>query len=593
MNTNNLKMPEDAPIKGDLKDILEGAISQLKSREIEWLRGFLKDISSSVSEINNELLVLFGTESGNAEALAEETQSKASALGIKAKIANMADMTMDSLKGAQNLLVIVSTWGDGEPPDDAAEFYELVMSKAAPKMDNKRFSVLALGDTSYEHFCKIGKDFDTRIEQLGGTRLYERKDCDVDFDDDFKEWSDGTLKVFQKIFSEQSTLIQTSTVKKKAPEVVKYSRKNPYTSKLSERINLNASNSSKETLHLEFDLAGSGLSYGVGDSLAVQPRNSECLVQLLLKTTGFKANSQVSLKEEECSLGEALKSKLDITTLSIPFLKRYNEIAKDSALEALLSNENKSEIQKYINGRDLVDVLKDFSSKNLDAQGLVGLLRKLPPRLYSIASSQKAHPDSVHLTVAAVRYETHGRLKEGVCSTYLADRIALEETADVFVTANKNFKLPEDPSTPIIMVGPGTGIAPFRAFMQERKATGAQGKNWIFFGDQHFLTDFLYQSEWQNYQKDGLLSKIDVAFSRDQADKIYVQHKMKENAKELFDWINAGAYFYVCGDASRMANDVDQALHSIIQEQASMNEAEASEYVKKMKAEKRYLRDVY
>ena len=593
MNTNNLKMPKDAPFKGDLKYILEGAIAQLKSSEIKWLRDFLKDISSSASEMNNELLVLFGTESGNAEALAEETQSKASALGIKAKIANMADMTMDSLKGAQNLLVIVSTWGDGEPPDDAAAFYELVMSKAAPKMDNKRFSVLALGDTSYEHFCKTGKDFDKRLEQLGGTRLYERKDCDVDFDDDFKEWSDGTLKVFQKIFSEQSTLTQAITVEEKAPEAIKYSRKNPYASKLSERINLNASNSSKETLHLEFDLAGSGLRYGVGDSLAVQPKNSEGLVQLLLKTTGFKANSQVSLKEEECSLGEALKSKLDITTLSIPFLKRYNEIAKDSALEALLSNENKSEIQKYINGRDLVDVLKDFSSKNLDAQGLVGLLRKLPPRLYSIASSQKAHPDSVHLTVAAVRYETHGRLKEGVCSTYLADRIALEETADVFVTANKNFKLPEDPNTPIIMVGPGTGIAPFRAFMQERKATAAQGKNWIFFGDQHFLTDFLYQSEWQNYQKDGLLSKIDVAFSRDQADKVYVQHKMKENAKELFDWINAGAYFYVCGDASRMANDVDQALHSIIQEQASMNEAEASQYVKKMKAEKRYLRDVY
>lgn len=593
MNTNPLKLPKDAPFKGDLKDTLEGAISKLESSEIKWLSAFLKDISDSVVAINNELLILFGTESGNAEALAEETLSKAGSLGIKAKIANMGDMTLERLKEVQNLLVIVSTWGDGEPPDEAAAFHELVMSKSAPKMENKRFSVLGLGDTSYELFCQTGKDFDQRLEQLGGTRLYDRKDCDVDFDDDFKEWSDGSLKAFQKIFSEQSALSPTITADKKAPETIKYSRKNPYTSKLSERINLNASNSSKETLHIEFDLAGSGLSYGVGDSLAVQPSNSNNLIELLLKTSGLKAETQVSLKEESCTLGEALKSKLDITTLSIPFLTRYNEIAKDSSLEALLTDEDKTGIKDYINGRDLIDVLKDFPAKDLDAQGLVGLLRKLPPRLYSIASSQKAHPDSVHLTVAAVRYETHGRLREGVCSTYLADRIALEETADVFVTANKNFKLPEDPNIPIIMVGPGTGIAPFRAFMQERKVTGAQGKNWIFFGDQHFLTDFLYQTEWQNYQKEGLLSKIDLAFSRDQAEKVYVQHKMKENAQELYDWIKAGAYFYVCGDASRMAQDVDEALHSIIAEQASMSSEEATAYLKQMKADKRYLRDVY
>jgi sulfite reductase (NADPH) flavoprotein alpha-component len=312
-----------------------------------------------------------------------------------------------------------------------------------------------------------------------------------------------------------------------------------------------------------------------------------------LETTQFDPSTSISVKDETYSLGEALKSVLDITTLSIPFLTRYNAIANNQALAGLLEDEDKSNIQNYINGRDLVDVLIDYPAKELNPQALVDLLRKLPPRLYSIASSQKAHPDSVHLTVAVVRYETHGRKREGVCSSFLADRLDLETAADVFVTPNKNFKLPGNTDAPIIMVGPGTGIAPFRAFMQERKALGAKGKNWLFFGDQHFITDFLYQAEWQAYQKEGLLSKIDLAFSRDQKEKVYVQDKMLANASELYAWLESGAYFYVCGDASRMAHDVDKALHRIVQDQAGISEEAAVEYVKALKAEKRYLRDVY
>ncbi|MFL2842805.1 MAG: assimilatory sulfite reductase (NADPH) flavoprotein subunit [Coraliomargaritaceae bacterium] len=592
MAKDSFKFPENAPFEATIKKALESTLSQLESSELSWLTAYLQNSHSSSSKSASELLILYGTESGNAENLAQETQNKANQLGIRSKISNMADISVDALSQTENLVVIVSTWGEGDPPETATAFYDAFMGDSAPSLKKTRFSVLALGDTSYEHFCKIGKDFDTRLESLGANRLYERKDCDVDFDDDFAEWSDGALNAFAKIFQETETLTATAP-QAKAVESIQYNRKNPYPSKLSERINLNGTGSSKQTMHLEFDLTDSGLHYEAGDSLAVQPKNSDALVESLLQAGSFKADSEVSIKGETASLGDAFKNKLDITTLSIPFLNRYNELAQDARLQTLLDQEDKKEIQNYISGRDLIDLLSDFPLKGKDPQALVSLLRKLPPRLYSIASSQKADPNSVHLTVATVRYHAHKRDREGVCSTYLADRLTMDSTADVFVTANKNFKLPKDNSTPIIMVGPGTGIAPFRAFMQERKATGAQGKNWLFFGDQHFLTDFLYQTEWQNYQKEGLLNKIDLAFSRDQAEKVYVQHKMQQNAKELYEWIDSGAYFYVCGDASRMAHDVDEALHSIIEEQAGISKDASAEYVQQMKSDKRYLRDVY
>ena len=582
--------PKNTPLSSSVSEKLASLFSEMQADEVNWLREHLNALAQKAADKASELLILYGTESGNAESLAEQTLEKANKLGIKAKISNMAEVSLATLKKADNLLVIVSTWGEGDPPETAVDFYEAFMADSAPKLDPINYSVLSLGDTSYEHFCKIGKDFDARLESLGGNRLFERKDCDVDFDDDFAEWSDGALKAFSSVLMLDSINSSVGTTTKTA---VKYSRKNPCRSELSERINLNGSGSAKETMHLEFDLSGTGLTYEPGDSLAVQPKNSDELVSTLLETTQFDPSTSVTIKDETCSLGEALKSILDITTLSVPFLTRYNAIANNQVLDSLLDDEDKSSIQNYISGRDLIDVLIDYPTKELTAQSLVDLLRKLPPRLYSIASSQKANPDSVHLTVAVVRYETHGREREGVCSTFLANRLGLDTTADVFVTANKNFKLPENTDAPIIMVGPGTGIAPFRAFMQERKALNSKGKNWLFFGDQHFITDFLYQAEWQAYQKEGLLNKIDLAFSRDQKEKVYVQDKMLANAKELYAWLESGAYFYVCGDASRMAHDVDKALHQIVQEQAGLSEEEAAEYIKKIKTEKRYLRDVY
>jgi sulfite reductase (NADPH) flavoprotein alpha-component len=373
--------------------------------------------------------------------------------------------------------------------------------------------------------------------------------------------------------------------------VISYSRKNPFPATLKERVLLNGQGSDKETIHLEFDLEGSGLTYNVGDSLAVIPHNAEDVVSAVLKASKLDAESEVTLKDVSFTLVEALRAQLDITALSKPVLNRYNEIAQSEKLDSIIND--KAVLNEFIAGRDLADLLATFPTEALTAQGLASSLRKLPPRLYSIASSLKAHEEEVHLTVGVVRYDSHGRERKGVCSTFLADRIEEGQKAGVFVTANKNFKLPDNPETPIIMVGPGTGIAPFRAFIEERAATNASGKNWLFFGDQHYQNDFLYQLEWQDYMKDGVLTKIDVAFSRDQPHKIYVQDRMHANSKELFQWLEDGASFYVCGDASRMAHDVDQALHAIIAEEGKLSESAAAEYVKALKSDKRYLRDVY
>ena len=385
----------------------------------------------------------------------------------------------------------------------------------------------------------------------------------------------------------------SSVQDKKHSAQQKYSRKNPYPAELLKRVKLNAEGSAKETIHLEFKLEEAALTYEAGDSLAVLAHNADDVVQDIITLTKLNSSSLVKIKGESYTLLESLNSKLDITTLSLSVIKRYNELIKDNQLEELLKPENKNDLQDYISGREIIDLLYEFPAEELSADALISIMRKLPSRLYSIASSPKAHPQEVHLTVGVVRYHTHGRERKGVCSTFLAERISKGSKAEVFVTTNKKFKLPVNKETPIIMVGPGTGIAPFRAFIEERKATSATGKNWLFFGDQHYSTDFLYQSEWQNYLNEGILTKLDVAFSRDQKEKIYVQNRMLENSRELFAWLEKGAYFYVCGDATHMANDVDDALHDIIEKEGGLEQEDAKAYVKKLKDEKRYLRDVY
>ncbi|MFP4070022.1 MAG: assimilatory sulfite reductase (NADPH) flavoprotein subunit [Opitutales bacterium] len=600
------QIPTGAPLTQEQADLLNRLLPSLQPDQILWIEGFVSGLRAGqglgttaapapAPAKKPEVTVLYGTESGNAEALADRTADSLKDAGFKAKVVNMADTSPAKLKGLERLLVLVSTWGEGDPPETAVEFHESFMSEAAPRLEGTRFSVLGLGDTSYEEFCKMGKDFDARLEQLGATRVFPRKDCDVDYDDDYAAWAKGVIEELKRTTEAE---VETARAAPAAPAAapaapVKYSRNNPFPAELKERILLNGRGSAKEILHLEFDLEGSGLTYEVGDALAVVPHNAQDVVDEILRTTKLDADAPVLVKEAEYTLRDALTTQLDATGISLPVLSRYNEIAKDPKLTALLLPENKTELQEYLYGREFIDVLHDFPAGSISPDALGGIMRKLPPRLYSIASSPKAHPEEVHLTVGVVRYDAHGRKRKGVCSTYLADRLEIGDKADVFVTPNKNFNLPQDPSTPIIMVGPGTGIAPFRAFVEERKATGADGKNWLIFGDQHYLTDFLYQTEWQGYLKDGVLSKLDLAFSRDQAEKVYVQDRMRENAKELYAWLEQGAVFYVCGDASRMATDVDNALLDIVASEGGMDRDAAVGYVKRLKSDKRYLRDVY
>ncbi len=598
-------IPDSAPFKPEQAQALNRILPTLSPDQLIWLEGLIDDLQAASNTDSDEVIattttvdppnltVLYGSESGNAEALADKTVKAAGKENFTAKALNMGDITPDRLKKVKHLLVIVSTWGEGDPPENATDFYQELMANDAPKFQDVHFSVCGLGDTSYEHFCKIGKDMDERLEALGGKRIFDRMDCDVDYDDNYETWFKGSMDALKIVTGPALSTPPAPNSKPvvTAPATVKYSKKNPWPAELKKRVQLNGKGSAKETLHLEFDLKGSGLHYEVGDSLGVVPQNSEKLADALIAQTGFTREEKVTLKDREFTLRQAFISELDITTLSKPVLTRYNEIANCKDLATVI--EDKNLLKKYIYGRDVLDLIKDFPARDLTAQNLCASLRKLPSRLYSIASSSKAHKDEVHLTVGVIRYESQGRKREGVCSTFQADRIEAGDKVYVFICPNKHFRLPSNPETPIIMVGPGTGIAPFRAFMEERATTGATGKNWLFFGEQHYLTDFLYQIELQNYLNDGLLTKLDVSFSRDQAQKIYVQDRMMENSQDIYKWLEDGAFFYVCGDANHMASDVDKALHGIVAKEGNMSEEDASVYLKQLKSDKRYLRDVY
>jgi sulfite reductase (NADPH) flavoprotein alpha-component len=604
MSNSDAFLPNTAPFTPDQVQWLNGFLPNLQPDQLIWMEGYISGLRAGQGGAGAapapaaavkapELTVLFGSESGNAEGLADQAVKAAAKAGFKAKALSMGDIKPAKLKGVENLLVIVSTWGEGDPPENAVDFVAAFMGDKAPKLEGTRFSVLSLGDTSYEHFCKMGIDFDARIEALGGKRVFDRKDCDVDFDDDAAAWQKGALAALKALAAPAAAPAPATAAATAAPAAVKYSRKNPFPAELKERVLLNGEGSSKETIHLEFNLEGSGLTYEAGDALAVISHNAKDVVEDILKTTGLDRNAIVTLKDGDCTLEKALTSKLDVTGISLPVLNRYYELSQNKELDDLLKPENKKQLQAYLYGRELVDVLHQFRAPDITADGLVRIMRKLPPRLYSIASSPKAHEDEVHLTVGVVRYDAHGRKRKGVCSTYLSDRVEEGEKVDIYVTPNKHFKVPANPDAPLIMVGPGTGIAPFRAFIEERQATEAKGKNWLIFGDQHYLTDFLYQTEWQNYLADGVLTKLDVAFSRDQAEKVYVQDRLRENSKELYAWLEEGASFCVCGDANRMALDVDKALHDVIAQEGGLSEEAAADYVKQLKADKRYLRDVY
>jgi sulfite reductase (NADPH) flavoprotein alpha-component len=460
-------------------------------------------------------------------------------------------------------------------------------------LDELRYSVLALGDTSYEFFCQTGKDFDKRLEELGGKRLTPRVDCDVDFDEAAAEWMKDVLAELSQVSAPAISGLAGAEVGVETPS--EYSRTNPFQAEVLENLNLNGRGSDRETRHLEISLEGSNLQYEPGDCLGIYPENHPRLVEELIEAMGWKAEELVPINKngEERPLREALSRNFEITVLTKPLLEQASKFAQGSALAELLAVGKEQELRAYIGDRDLLDLIQDYTLKGIDAKDFVSILRKLPARLYSIASSAKAYPDEVHLTIRKVEYEVHGRNRYGVCSTQTAERLQPGDTLPVYIHHNPNFKMPQNSDTPMIMIGPGTGVAPFRAFLGEREETGAEGKNWLFYGDQHFTTDFLYQLDWQRWLKDGILTRMDVAFSRDTEKKVYVQHRMMENSKDLYQWMEDGASVYVCGDESKMAHDVHAALLKILEQEGGMSADAAAEYLTRMTQEKRYQRDVY
>ena len=586
-------LPEHAPFTSDQRKALDSLLSSLDPVQRGWLSGFLAAsglpaVAAPAAVAAGKLTVLYGTESGNSEVLADRTVKAAKKRGFQAVMKNMSEISPADLAKATNLLVIVSTWGDGDPPETAVSFYKEFMS-AEISLSNVRFSVCALGDTSYEKFCQTGKDIDARLEGLGAARISARQDCDLDYEEAYIGWLETSLSALAPATA--------AVVEFSAPAAVpttEYGKKNPFPAETIGAVILNGEGSSKETLHLEFSLAASGLSYEPGDALAVIPLNAPDVVKSIIQAAKLTGNEEVEVKNVGPKLlADALREDYDITALSRAVLTKLAAAADSALLRELLGEDAKERLKEFNDGREIIDAILKFAPNGLTAAALTGIFRKLPPRLYSIASSPLAHTDEVHLTVAAVRYDTHGRERKGVCSTYLADLVKSGDPVQVFVQPNKNFRLPADGSTPVIMVGPGTGVAPFRAFVEHRAALGSPGKNWLFFGDQHYTYDFLYQLEWQDFLKDGALTRLDVAFSRDQPEKVYVQDRMIQQAKELYQWLEEGAHFYVCGDANRMAHDVHEALISVVENQAGISREAAEVYVEDLKKTKRYQRDVY
>ncbi|GAB4254942.1 MAG: sulfite reductase flavoprotein subunit alpha [Methylomicrobium sp.] len=562
-----------------------------------WLSGFFAGMHTqmvqSAGSTNQSdartIHILYGTQTGNSEGLANDAAASAKAHGLKPIVKSMDEIELDAFGKMEYLLIITSTYGEGEMPDNAQMLWEAVSSDNAPSLPHMKYSVLALGDTSYDQFCQAGILWDRRLAELGAQRIYDRVDCDVDFEEPAELWISEVIPYMAEGAS-TTVIVDSQAAVAEAP---KYSRKNPFPAKLLVNRLLTAANSSKETRHYEISIAGSGMTYEAGDALCVFPTNCPELVRDVAKAIGCTGEEDVPVDGELMPLGEALRTRYEIKLPSKELIEEIARRSGDQELNGLIEDGDKEKMSAYLWGRDTLDLLLQFPNMEISAAEFIGLLKPLQHRAYSISSSSKKYPDAVHLTVASVRYDSFGRQHKGVCSTFLADLVDENTEVPCFFTPNKVFRVPEDNSLPMIMVGPGTGVAPFRAFLQEREERGATGKNWLFFGDRNATTDFIYREELEAMQTSGLLTRLDLAFSRDQAQKIYVQDRMRENGAELFAWLEQGGYFFVCGDAYHMAKDVDKALHDVIAEHGKMPEQQAIDYVNQLKKDKRYVRDVY
>lgn len=579
-------IPEDAPYTGDQKSWLKGFLAGMQSAKAlaTSKSGALTAHQSDVTPIVD---ILFGTQTGNAEGLAMDAAAVARTQGFQANVQGLDDISMDTFSSMKNVIITIATYGEGEMPDNASLFWESLNSSSMPRLSDMKFGVLGLGDTGYDEFCQAGKLIDMRLEQLGAYRLVDRLDCDVDYEDIASDWINKTIPLTNDGRSKPIVVTDEKLANVKSI----WNRKNPYPATLRVNKLLSGEQSLKEIRHFEIDLGDSGITYDTGDALNIMPINDDELVKSILLRLNLP--SELVLVGEDMTLADLLKYKYEISTPSRNFIAAIEVQAGDDLLSHVLNNGDKQALADYLWTKDVLDLLNLNKDIKFTGSEFVGLLKPLQHRAYSISSSPKKHVGSVHLTVASVRWNSNDREHLGVCSTFLADRVDVNEKIGVFVSPNKAFRIPNNNDAPMIMVGPGTGIAPFRAFLEERQCIGAEGKNWLFFGDQTRSSDYIYEGELAALKDSGVLSRLDLAFSRDQDEKIYVQHKMSEHGKDLFEWLENGGYFYVCGDATRMAKDVDQALCDIASKWGNLNADQAREYVNNLKREKRYLRDVY
>ncbi|MEQ2026415.1 NADPH-dependent assimilatory sulfite reductase flavoprotein subunit [Xenorhabdus szentirmaii] len=600
------------PVSPEQLARLQSATSELSAHQLAWLSGYFwgmvnhqpqKEMEASRESVQETVTLLSASQTGNARRLAEQLRDSLLAANLNVNLVNAGDYKFKQINQESLLIIIASTQGEGEPAEEAVALYKYLHSKKAPSMKETAYAVFALGDSSYEHFCQAGKDFDSRLNELGAQRLLDRVDVDVEYQAQANQWRQQIVDILKQRLATVPSPSASSTASpspysmldlgmqtESASTIHEYTKENPLTAPLSVNQKITGCGSDKDVRHIEIDLGDSDLRYQPGDALGVWFDNDPALVDELMELLWLEGAEPVTVNGQSLSLREVLTHHLELTQNTSVIVEKYATLAKEERL--LVLGADKQALQQYAQTTPIVDMVREFAS-HPEAQQFVDLLRPLTPRLYSIASAQSDVGNEAHITVGVVRYDIDGRARTGGASGYLADRLQEDDNIRIFVEQNNNFRLPANPQTAIIMIGPGTGIAPFRAFLQQRDSQGAEGKNWLFFGNPHFVEDFLYQVEFQRYVKEGLLTRIDLAWSRDQQNKVYVQDKLREQGAEIWRWIQDGAHLYVCGDANRMAKDVEQTLLNIISQHGSMDAEQADEFLSELRLERRYQRDVY
>jgi len=594
--------PPQIPLSEDKGVLLARLLEGLDGHALWWLSGYaaglagapatkatVAALSAREAPATQRVSVVYGSQTGNAKRVAERLAKDIENSGCSVRLVRAGAFVLRELKDERLLYIVISTQGEGDPPDDARAFVEHLCGKRAPPLKELRYAILGLGDSSYPQFNAVARRLDERLDELGARRMFERGEADLDIDTVAAPWSQRALDVAREPAS--SSPRATVVPLRAAPALVPYARERPFSAEVVANQRISARDSSKDIRHLELSLEGSGLHYEPGDALGVWPRNTPSLVNDLLGTLGLDGETAVTLGDESRSLRDWLETRREVTRLARPFVASHAALKRDGDLNRLLAPSENTRLARLLGDYQLIDLLREYPVR-WSAEELVATLRPLTPRLYSIASSRKLVGDEAHLTVARVAWDAFGRSHSGAASGFLASA-GDDARVPVYIEENERFRLPTDPSRDIIMIGPGTGVAPFRGFVQERTAIGASGRNWLLFGNPHLRSDFLYQVEWQEALREGHLHRLDLAFSRDQAEKIHVQHRLREFGRELHAWLENGAHIYVCGDATHMAKDVHAALIDVIATHGGKDREHATEYLDTLQQQGRYARDVY